>query len=60
MSEIGDSIYYGMGFESEAEFNRMVCAVDLSAPHKIEAFKRWQNGDGTKAGLMELLTSQQG
>jgi hypothetical protein len=43
-----------LGFESSAEFHKMVASVDLSSLAKIQDFKRWQNDDGTKAGLLKL------
>lgn len=43
-----------LGFESAAEFHRMVADVDLSSTERIAAFKHWQEHDGTKQGLMCL------
>ena len=43
-----------MGFESVGEFHRLVATTDISSPEKLEAFKRWQEGDGTKDGLLKL------
>jgi hypothetical protein len=42
------------GFESMEEFNRLVSNVDLSTPDKLNAFKTWQNEDGSKDGLLKL------
>jgi len=44
-----------LGFESSQEFHKLVAAVDLSTPEKLEAFKLWQYGDGTKDGLLQLM-----
>jgi hypothetical protein len=43
------------GFESEAEFHKLVGSVDLSSPEAVLLFKRWQNEDGSKVGLVGLL-----
>lgn len=42
------------GFKSLKEFNKMIANVDLTSIDKIEAFKDWQNNDGTKKGLLKL------
>lgn len=47
-----------MGFESLVEFNRLVASVDLQRREHVEAFKRWQDEDGTKAGLVALIEKQ--
>ena len=49
-----DELFKQVGFESEIEFHRLVAAADLSTPEKVQAFKAWQNNDGTKAGLLKL------
>lgn len=46
-----------LGFESAAEFHRMVADVDLAGAERLAAFKRWQEHDGTKQGLMRLSSS---
>lgn len=52
-----DEIVKQSGFESEKEFHTMVASVDLSTSEKITAFKKWQNEDGTKEGLLKLPTA---
>jgi hypothetical protein len=52
-----DEIAVQLGFEDAAEFFRMVAAVDLSSPAKLSEFKRWQESDGTKAGLNNLAAN---
>ena len=42
------------GFESLEEFNKLVSDVDLSSPDKVSKFKKWQNNDGSKDGLLNL------
>ena len=44
-----------LGFESLKEFNYLCGAVDISTPKKLAVFKRWQEDDGTKAGLLALM-----
>lgn len=46
----------GFGFKDGAEFHSMVARLDISTPERLDAFRRWQMEDGTKAGL-ERLTS---
>lgn len=46
-----------LGFESGAEFHRLVAGADLSSNAGIAAFKRWQFEDGSKVGLLRLLPS---
>lgn len=36
---------------------RMVAAVDLSTPEKLQAFQRWRDEDGSKDGLKKLPVS---
>jgi hypothetical protein len=42
----------------DPELLRMVARADISTPEKMAAFKRWQNDDGSKAGLAALLEKQ--
>lgn len=49
-----EEIILQYGFESLKEFNEMVANVDLSSMEKITAFKKWQEEDGTKEGLLKL------
>jgi hypothetical protein len=43
-----------MGFASSQEFNSLIASADLSSIEKIVAFKKWQNEDGSKTGLLKL------
>jgi len=42
------------GFENENEFHALVAGVHLSTQEKLDAFKKWQNEDGSKEGLLKL------
>ena len=44
-----------LGFESEKELHHLVASVDISTPAKAAAFKKWQDEDGSKEGLLKLL-----
>jgi hypothetical protein len=52
--EFTDGALKQLGFESASEFYRMVADVDLTSTERIAVFKRWQEHDGTKQGLMRL------
>lgn len=52
---MSEEVFKELGFESSAEFNKMVADVDLSSAEKIAVFKSWQENDGTKSGLEALL-----
>jgi hypothetical protein len=43
-----------LGFKGETEFHHMVAAVDISTSENLQAFKDWQNNDGTKEGISKL------
>jgi hypothetical protein len=43
-----------LGFESEQEFHAIVSSLDLTKPGAVEKFKKWQETDATKAGLLKL------
>lgn len=47
-----------LGFKDHHEMIKMINAVDLSSPEKVNRFKAWQNDDGKKPGLQEILDSQ--
>lgn len=49
-----DDIVLQKGFESLNEFYRLVANTDLSSTNKLASFRRWQNEDGTKEGLLKL------
>lgn len=49
-----EDIIKDYGFDSLQEFNHLVANVDLSSFKKIDAFKNWQENDGTKEGLLKL------
>jgi len=42
-------------FTDLAEFDKMVACVDLSSTANIVRFKSWQNDDGSKAGLENVI-----
>lgn len=46
------------GFESEAEFTKMVCDVDLTQTITFMRFNYWKTTDGTKKGLQKVLEEQ--
>lgn len=52
-----DNVVKACGFNGIADFNACVSNVDLSSPVKVAAFKRWQEEDGTKLGLLGLGTA---
>ena len=54
MTETIDEALKKLGFENQEEFSRMVASVDISSMDSLAAFKKWQNEDGTKAGLLAL------
>lgn len=56
---VTDEIAQRLGFADGAEFHRLVAAVDLSDARKLAAFKRWQDEDGTKDGLVRLMQGAQ-
>jgi hypothetical protein len=44
-----------LGFTDLNEFNKLVASVDLSTEDKIKNFKKWQDEDGSKDGLLKLM-----
>lgn len=42
------------GFESEKEFHSLVASFDISTPERRAIFKKWQEENGTKEGLLKL------
>lgn len=51
-----EEIVKQMGFESEAEFHKLVSSVDLSNPTNLAMFLTWKQTDGTKQGLLKLFS----
>lgn len=49
-----DQMAQALGFADTADFHHCVAAVDIYDADKMAAFKRWQDEDGTKAGLLRL------
>lgn len=49
-----EAVVKANGFESEAEFHRLICRVPMRTAKQRVAFKRWQRADGTKDGLLKL------
>jgi hypothetical protein len=43
-----------LGFDSLSQYNRLVFTTDVSTPEKLAAFEKWQDEDGTRAGLLRL------
>jgi len=41
------------------ELQELISKIDISTIEKITAFKKWQNWDGTLAGLQKLYADQQ-
>lgn len=42
-----------LGFESLEEFFKLISSIDLTK--HLLSFKRWQQEDGTKEGLLKLV-----
>lgn len=55
-----EAVVKATGFESEDEFNRLVCRAPLRTARQRVAFKRWQRADGTKEGLLKLCETAPG
>ncbi len=43
------------GFRDQKEFRRVIAQLPLFTEAQVKSFFRWQQTDGTKAGLMALL-----
>ena len=54
---MNDQIAQSLGFSDAKEFSQMVSDVDMSTDEKISAFKKWQDEDGTKEGILMLMDS---
>jgi hypothetical protein len=54
-----DAIAQAQGFVNAEEMNKMVSKVDLTTAEGLAAFQTWKEEDGTKAGLVTLLESQE-
>jgi 3'-phosphoadenosine 5'-phosphosulfate sulfotransferase (PAPS reductase)/FAD synthetase len=48
---------HSSGFSSWEEMCRMVASVDVSTPDRMERFRAWQEGDGTK-GMLEFVIAR--
>lgn len=44
-----------LGFDSVAEYHKLVAAADISTPEKMADFQIWKNEDGSKEGLLKLI-----
>lgn len=53
-----DELAKAMGFDDEAEFHRMIAAVDLDDLATSYMFLRWKQHDGSRAGLALLKTKE--
>lgn len=51
-----EEIVKEMGFESEKEFHKMVASVELTNPIKMKLFLDWKENDGTKEGLLKIIS----
>lgn len=56
---MNDDIAKALGFANAAEFHRMVASVDIAEPGRAAAFKRWQDEDGSKDGLLSFARTVQ-
>jgi len=45
------------GFANEAELFAMIAKVDMTAPGAILLFRNWQNNDGSKEGLQDVINT---
>tara|TARA_R110000850_G_scaffold26227_1_gene75212 strand:- start:263 stop:709 length:447 start_codon:yes stop_codon:yes gene_type:complete len=45
-----------MGFESVEEFHKLNTSADLSDPNKMQMYLEWKENDGTKEGLLKVIT----
>jgi len=45
------------GFENRHEMRALIASADISTAEKLAAFKRWENEDGSKAGLLNLQST---
>lgn len=45
------------GFKSIEEFNHLVSSVDITDANTLEAFKNWQENDGTKESLLKIINN---
>lgn len=52
-----DAMVKDLGFEGETEFLSMVASVDLLT--QLTAFQRWQDEDGTKSGLVNVINDRE-
>lgn len=50
-----DAFTQAAGFANAGEMHQLVSSVKLNTPNRREAFERWKQEDGTKAGLLKLL-----
>lgn len=57
---MNEEIAKQLGFDSAAEFHKMVAAVDLTTADRFSAFVHWQQSDGTKQGLARLAINRGG
>ena len=51
-----DEFVKEMGFENEKEFHRLMASADIADPIKMQRFLDWKENDGTKEGLLNVIT----
>lgn len=56
MSEDMERAAREAGFGGEAELHRLVASVNLSDPDTMRRFLDWRNNDGSKRGLLVILS----
>ena len=49
-----EDLVKSFGFDNVSELNKLVATLDISSPKKLALFKKWQEEDGTKDGLLKL------
>ena len=55
MANMDETVFQDCGFENAAEFHYLVASMDISDPKRRKEFEKWQQNDGTKAGLLVLM-----
>ena len=53
-----DDFARALGFKNYQELGELVDKVDISTPEKQNAFNDWRDNDGTKEGLLILLSGK--
>lgn len=45
-----------LGFENLKQMNELIASVDLTTPTRYTAFQHWKEVDGTKDGLLKVIS----